>query len=158
MFGRRRRWTGGSRRSGFFPKPKPSDKGVGIIARPATRRQSLELFYVTAAQNHVFRLKSGDQMGYDVGRIALPFVFSKSLQPSLANVILIGVPLVRQMAEFHRLDDAVHNHRGSQTRAQPQKQHLAAFVAPQSLHGRVIGQLHGMSESSFKIEAEPTAS
>src|ERR1700693_413255 len=117
MLGGRRCWPGRPSRGSVLPKPKPSDKGVGIIARSATRGQSLELFYVTAAQNRVFRLKSGDQMGYDVGGMALPFVFPESLQPPLPHVVFIGVPLVRQMAEFHRLDDTVHNHRGSQTRA-----------------------------------------
>jgi len=58
---------------------------------------------------------------------------------------------VRQMAEFHRLDEAIHNQSGSETGSQAEEKHLPAIVAPQSLHRRVIDQLHGMAERSFKI-------
>src|SRR5216683_85216 len=62
------------------------------------------------------------------------------------------------MAEFHRLNDAVHDHRRTQTRSESQEEHLSAFVASQRLHGSVIDQLHGPAEGSFKIESGPTAS
>ncbi len=87
------------------------------------------MFYVPTAQNHVFRLERRDQTGYDVRDMVPPLVPPPAFQPSLPHIFLVRVALVRQMAEFHRLDDAVRNHRRSQTRAQAQEQHLATFVA-----------------------------
>src|SRR5262245_15534486 len=62
------------------------------------------------------------------------------------------------MAQFHRLDDAIQNHGGTQTRAQAKEKHLAALVAPQSLHGRIIDDLDWAPECSSVVEPDPTRS
>jgi hypothetical protein len=50
------------------------------------------------------------------------------------------------MAQLHGLDDAGHNHGGTQTRSQAQEKHLAALVAPEGLHGGIIDDLHRAPE------------
>src|SRR5262249_42163031 len=63
---------------------------------------------------------------------------------------------VRQMAQLHRLDDAVQNHGGTQPRSQAQEEHLAALVTPQRLHGRIIDDLDRAPECRSIVEPDPT--
>src|SRR5262245_64561034 len=60
------------------------------------------------------------------------------------------------MPELHRLDDAVDHHGGSEPRSETQEQHLAAPVAAQGLHGRVIDELHRTAERGGEIESDPS--
>src|SRR5262249_60458485 len=60
------------------------------------------------------------------------------------------------MTQLHWLDNAVHNHGGTQARSQAQEKHLAALVAAQSLHGRVIDNLDLAAEGSSIVEPDPT--
>src|SRR5260370_34103806 len=98
--------------SGVPPKSKPSNKGVGVVDGAAVRRQLLQLLYVAPAKDHVLGFKRGDEIGYNVRDMASPTAYAHAVQPSLPDVVFIGVIFVRQMAEFHRLDDAIHDHRG----------------------------------------------
>ncbi len=59
------------------------------------------------------------------------------------------------MTQFHWLDDAIHNHRGSETGTQAQEKQLAALIASQGLHGRIIYELQRTSERLFKVKSEP---
>jgi hypothetical protein len=48
---------------------------------------------------------------------------------------------VRQMAQLHRLDDAVDDEGRPQTGSEAQEEHLAALVGAQRLHRRVVDDL-----------------
>ena len=144
--------------SGVFPEAESSDKGIGVIAGAAAWRQFLELFHVASAQNHVFGFERGRQIGDNLRDIALPLSLSGALQASLSDVFFIGVPFVRQVAEFHRLHNAVDDHRRAQTRPEAQEQHLSAFVAPQSLHRGIVDQLHRLPERRGEVNPGPPAS
>jgi hypothetical protein len=63
-----------------------------------------------------------------------------------------------QVAEFHGLHDAIHDHGRSNPRSEAQKEHLAAVVAAQSLHGGVVDDLHRTTECGCEIEPDPSAS
>ena len=140
-----------------LPKPESSDKSVGVIASTAAQRQLLQLFHVAPAEDHVVGFQRCDEVGYNVRDMPLPPLYAPAVQASLPDKVFIGVLFVRQTAEFHRLDDAVHDHRRSQAGSQAQEQHLPALVAAPRLHGSVIDQLHRPAEGSFKIEPDPTA-
>jgi hypothetical protein len=62
------------------------------------------------------------------------------------------------MTELHRLQLAIDDQGGTESRSQAQKQHLAALVAADSLHGSVIDDLYGTTEGCGQIEADPAMS
>src|SRR5271168_4568796 len=59
------------------------------------------------------------------------------------------------MAELHRLDDAIHDHRRPQPGPQAEKEHPAALIAAEGLHRRVIHDLHRPLERRLEVEADP---
>src|SRR5229473_4230017 len=91
--------------SSVLPQPESSEKSIGVVAGAAVRRQLLQLLYVAPAKDHFLGFKCGDEIGYNVRDMASPAAYAHAVQPSLPDVVFIGVIFVRQMAEFHRLDD-----------------------------------------------------
>jgi hypothetical protein len=138
------------------PKPEAPQKCVGIIASAAVRRQRLQVFCVAPAEYHLLGFKRGDQLLHGFRDVTSPFVYAQTVQTALPDVVLVGVPLPRQMPELHRLDNAARDHRRPQARSQTQKKHFPSPIAPQSLHCGVIDQLHRPSEGRFEIESRPT--
>ena len=120
------------------PKPEAAEKCVGIIARAAVRRQRLQFFFVAPTQYNFLGFKCGDQLLHGFRDVTSPFVQAQTVQATLPDVMLVGMLFPRQMAQFHRLDNAACDDRGPQARSQTQKQHLPAPVTPQSLHRGVI--------------------
>src|SRR5262245_36336242 len=88
--------------------------------------------------------------------MAPPFLFSSLFQAALADVILISSVLVRKVSQLHRLNGTIDDHGGTETGSQPQKQHLAALVTSQGLHGGIIDDLDGPLERGLEIKARPT--
>src|SRR5437773_1794521 len=80
------------------------------------------------------------------------------LQSANPDVVLKGGLLVRQVPQLHWLDDAIHDQGGPKAGSETQKQHLAAFVTSQSLHGGIVHDLDGTFECSPEVEADPTFS
>src|SRR5262245_25902528 len=140
----------------FLPKPKPSQERIGVVARTAMPRQLFQFLHVPSPQDHIIGFEGSDQEGDHVRYIFAPLLFAVLIESANAHVVLIGALLIRQMAQLHRLNDAVQNHGGTQTRSQAQEQHLAALVAPQSLHGRIIDQLDRAPERCSIVEPHPT--
>src|ERR1700723_2697921 len=60
------------------------------------------------------------------------------------------------MREFHRRNDAVDDHGGTQPRSEAEEQHSAALVAADRLHRGVVQQYSGPVEGLAKIEPNPT--
>jgi hypothetical protein len=60
------------------------------------------------------------------------------------------------VAELHRLHDALAHERRAEAGAESEEEHLAALVAPEGLHSRVIHDLRRHAERRFEIEAGPT--
>src|SRR6266545_1214359 len=103
-----------------LPQAEPSCKGMGIVAQARSRGKSLEQFCVAAAENHIVRLKRRLELFDDLGDVAAPFLLSQPFQAGQPDVVLVGAAIfVRQVRQFHRLEDPVNNQRGTQTRAQP---------------------------------------
>ena len=127
----------------LLPQPKPSEERIGVVAGPATGRELFQFLHVASAQNDVVGFEGGDQAAHHVRDIAPPFLLALLLQSPNAHVILVGALLVRQMAQFHRLDDAIHNHGGTEAGSQAQEEHLAALVASQACMAASLMTLTG---------------
>ena len=93
----------------MLPEFESSCKRIGVVSYPATRGDLLQLLNIAPAQNYVVRFKSGDQTSHHVFDIAPPLFLAAFFQSSESDVGLVRSLLVRQMTEFHRLDDAIYN-------------------------------------------------
>ena len=59
------------------------------------------------------------------------------------------------MAQFHRLDDAIHNHGGAETSPQAEEKQFPALIASQRLHSRIIDELQRAPERLSKVKPDP---
>src|SRR5262249_29010784 len=146
----------GARESSVLPpQPKSAAKGIVVISCASVRRQRLQLTDVASSEHRVFWFKRRDESGDDVGNITPTFLLAAAVQSGFADIVLVSALLVGQVTELHRLHDAIDDHGRSEPRSQTQKEHLAALVAPQSLHRGVVDDLHGMAECRCEIEPDP---
>ncbi len=142
----------------MLPESKPSAESVGIVSDSATRRNLFQLLDIASAQNHVVRFESGDHASYYVSDVASPLFLAVLFQSIESYIGLVRSLFVREMSEFHRLHDAIDDKGRTEPCAQAQKQHLAAFVTSQGLHGRVVNDLNRMPECSAEIKPHPAGS
>src|SRR5262245_9503761 len=140
-----------------LPEAKASEKGVCVVAGAAAWRQRIELVDVAAAEDDVLRLERGDEASDDVLDVTPPLRQPMSFQSVQSDVRLERFVPVRQVAQLHRLHDAVDDHGGAETGPEPQKEHLAAFVAAQRLHGGVVDELDRPSEGGPIVESDPAS-
>src|SRR6516162_1792297 len=87
--------------------------------------------------------------------MSCPFLLAVLLQSAEPNVILVGGLPIREVAEFHRLDETVDDQRRAKPRSQPQKEHCSLPIASQRLHRRVVGHFDWASESALEVESDP---
>jgi hypothetical protein len=122
-----------SRRIGL-PDAKSADKDIGVIARAATWREILQFLDVSSPENDVVRLESGDQQGNHVRDMSPPPLLAEPIEPAFADVVFLAPLLVREVAQFHGLDNRLHNHSGTQAGSQAEEKHRATLVASERLH------------------------
>lgn len=145
-------------RSVLLPEFESSRESVGVVSYPATRRNFLQLLNIAPAQNNVVGFKRCDHAGYHVLDMSPPFFLAVLFQSRESHITLVRSFFVRQMSEFHRLDDAVYNKSRTEPSTEAEEQHLPALVTPQSLHGGVVDDLDRTPECSSKIKTDPAAS
>src|SRR5690348_568331 len=121
------------------------------------RREGLQLVDISAADDNVIRLK-GRAKSFDyIGDVAPPFLFPEALQPANADKILVGLPfLVRQVAQFHRFKEPIHNHGRAEARAQAEEKHTATSITAERLHGGVVDNFDGPAERFAEIKSHPS--
>src|SRR5262249_38572895 len=102
--------------SWLLPKPKASQKRIGVIAGSAAGRQVAQLLDVAATEHHVVGFEGGDQLCDHVRHVVSPFLFASAVEATLTDVVLEGSLLVGKMRQLHRLDDAFDNHRCAKAR------------------------------------------
>src|SRR5277367_2537467 len=124
--------------SGFLPEAKPSEKRVGIIARAAAGWKDFQSFDISTTKHHLVGLDGRSQSLNDIDHITPPFRFAVLFQSTNADVILESGILVRQVAQLHWLHQATHDKGRTKSRAKTEKQHFAAPITAQGLHGRVV--------------------
>src|SRR5690348_1476227 len=121
------------------------------------RREGLQLVDISSADDNVIRLKGRAKSFDHIGDVAPPFLFPEALQPANADKILVGLPfLVRKVAQFHRFEKSVHDHRGAQAGAQAEEKHTAASITAERLHGGVVDNFDGPAERFPEIESHPS--
>jgi len=135
------------------PQREPSAERIGAVAGAATGRELFQFPDVASSENDVVGFEGGDEAGHHVSDALAPFLLAQPLQSLDPDMILVGGPLVRKVAELHGLDDAIHNHAGTEAGSEAQEEHLPAFVASEGLHGRIVDDLHGTPECDFEIKA-----
>jgi hypothetical protein len=135
------------------PQREPSAERIGVVAGAATGRELFQFPHVASSENDVVGFEGGDEAGHHVSDALAPFLLAQPLQSLDPDMILVGGPLVRKVAELHGLDDAIHNHAGTEAGSEAQEEHLPAFVASEGLHGRIVDDLHGTPECDFEIKA-----
>src|SRR5215510_1492535 len=142
----------------FLPETKPAEKCIIVVAGARAFRQFFEFLDIASSKNDIVRFEGGDQAGHSLNNFAAPFLGAVLFQCAHSDIILKGFLSVGKMAHFQRFHNSVENQRGSQPSSKAEEEHLAAFIAPQRLHGRIINDLHWMSERSLKVETHPARS
>ena len=93
----------------MLPEFESSYKRIGVVSYPATRRNFLQLLNIASAQYHIVRFKSCDHASHHVFDIAPPLFLAALFQSGESDVALVRSLFVRQVTEFHGLDNAIHN-------------------------------------------------
>ncbi|CUX34801.1 hypothetical protein AGR8A_Lc10054 [Agrobacterium fabrum str. J-07] len=139
-----------------LPQAEPAFESHSVVSASALRRQIFEPFHVAAADDDLIRFKSRAQALHNVLDALLPFSVAFLFPIGLADIVLVGFALaIRKMGDLHRLGNVFDNHRGAQTRAEPQKQHASAVVRANRLHERIVDDANGTTESALIIIADP---
>src|SRR5208282_2739066 len=94
---------------GTFPQANSSKKRVVVVAGATTRRELFQFLNVASAQHHFARFDGCNQTFHDIGHMMPPFFLAIFLQSPNPDVVFKGGLLVRQVPQFHRLDDTVHD-------------------------------------------------
>src|SRR4030095_3041107 len=127
---------------------KAPDERVGVVAGPTPRWQCLQLVDVAAPEDDLLGLERGDQPRYDVLDVTSPLREAVRLQAAQSHVVLERSISVRQMAQLHRLHDALDDEGRAEACSQAEKEHLADSVASPPLQRPGVGHLwRGFSRS-----------
>src|ERR1019366_7025815 len=93
------------------PQAVAADEGISVCTQTSFRRQCLDFLYISASQHDVVGVQCGFEFLHDSSNVPAPFLFSHALKTSQSQVIFVCFSLlVREMCQFHRFDDAIHNH------------------------------------------------
>ena len=139
----------------LLPQAKASERCVRIVPGPATRRQRVQLVNIAAPENDVLGLERRHQTTDHVLDIALPSSEPVLLQCVQPDVLLEGSRPVGQVAQLHRLHDAVDDQGRAQAGSQAEKEHLASPVTAQRLHRGIVDDLDRASEGGSIVESDP---
>src|SRR5579863_3277316 len=121
------------------PQLEAAEESVLVVAEPDVFRELLELAGIAAADHHIVRLERGHQPFDHLRHLVAPLLRSEALQSRGANIVLVRpAALEREVAELHRLEDAVDDHGRAEAGAEAEEQHAAALIAPERLHGGVV--------------------
>src|SRR5258707_8881250 len=100
-----------------------------LNARHGYSRNLLTMASFPSADDHIVGFQQRTQLADDLVDGAGPFLGAQPFQTPRTDVLFVGSSLlVRQMREFHRRDDGIDDHRGTESRSQADKQHAAAFI------------------------------
>jgi len=93
----------------LFPQSKSSAESVGVVSGSAVWRQLFQFLNIASSQNHVIGFKRGDQASHYIRHIAPPLFLASFFECLASHVVLVRTLLVREMAEFHWLQNAIHH-------------------------------------------------
>src|ERR1700757_670936 len=116
------------------------------------------MFHVPATKHDVVWFERSGQTFDDIGDVFSPLLFAEPLQTAKANIVFVNGFPIGKMADFHRLQHFVDDHRRAEARSQSQEKHTSAFVAAQRLDRRVVDYFNRASEGLLKIKTYPAGS
>src|SRR5229473_1430694 len=142
----------------FLPHAEAAEEGIFIAAQPGAGRQLLQFLAVSPAQDDVIGFQSSTQLLRNFRNLQTPFFLPQSLEAAQAEIVFVRFPFfVREVCQLHRLQDSIHDHRRPEARAKSQKQHAAALITAERLHGSVVQYLHGTAKGFAEVEFHPAA-
>src|ERR1700722_11995320 len=143
--------------SRVVPQAKAAEECKIVAAEARILRQPFQLTRVAAAHDHVVGFQRRAELCDHLADGAAPFFETQLFQAVLADPLFVSAsPFIAQVREFHRRDDAIDDHGGAKAGAEAEKQHAAAFVAADCLHGCIVDDVGRSAKRPLKIECHPT--
>ena len=139
------------------PDAEPAFEGAVVVAEPDAWRQLGEEAHVPAAEDDVLGRHGRAEQFRGLEDHSLPLRFAELAQAVLAGVVLERLVPEGEMRQLQCHQPSIVNQGGAETRAEPEEQHPAAFVAPERLHCGVVDDPRRDAELAFVIEAHPAA-
>src|SRR5262245_16501737 len=119
-------------------------------------RNQYQFLRISTTQHDVIGNQGFLQLHNGVLNIALPGFVAESCLPGFAKVILNDAAVaVGQVAQLERKDKVVPNQGGPKSRPESEKEHPAAVVAAERLHGCVIDDTHRFAQRFLEVECHP---
>ena len=142
----------------LFPEAEPSQDRLQVVAHAHAFRQRLEAFRLAPAEHHVVALQAVAQDLHDRVDVLRPLLLAEPLQAPVSGIVLVGLALlVGHVGQLHGGEHPFHHEGGAEAGAEAEKQHAAAVVAAEGLHGRVVHDPHRLPEGLLVVEALPAA-
>src|SRR5258708_11019366 len=140
----------------LFPEAEADEEGVFVFAEAGAGGEGVEFFAVAAAEDNIIGGERLLEKFHHFGDVAAPFFLAKAFEAAKTEIVFVGFSLfVNQVRKFHWLEKTVHDHRGAESRAKTEEEHVAAFVAPEGLHGGVVDDFHREAEGFSEIDRHP---
>src|SRR6188472_595849 len=112
--------------SGVDPEPEAAEERVLVRADPADGGELSDALGIPAAEHDVLRLERGDEPVDRLQHRLPPALLAKTVASPLADVVLERRLPEREVAELHRLELAVDDHRRPEPGSEPEKEHPAS--------------------------------
>lgn len=142
--------------NGALPDAEAAGEGVAVCSPARARRECAQARRVAAAQYDVVGLEGRSQMRDRFCDQLFPALAAELDTAPFAEVVLECALLERQVAELHRLDDAVGDQRRSESGTEAEEEHGAALVASERLHRGVVHDPGGRAEGRLEVESDPS--
>src|SRR5579863_9987817 len=86
-----------------------------------------------------------------------PLFLAGSFEPAQAKVVFVRLAVfIDKMCQLHGLEYPVHDHGRPETGAQSEKQHTAAFITAQRLHGSIVDDPDWAAKSFAEVKSHPS--
>ena len=100
------------------PYTEAAEECIGIVAGAASSRHLLQLHEISVTYDDILGFSCRDQSFDHILNKSARTLLTDAVETPLANIIFVCALLVGQVADFHRLDNAVHDHRRAESRSQ----------------------------------------
>src|SRR5581483_783015 len=95
-----------------LPQPEPAGEGLCVFSDADVAGQALEELRVAAADDHAVRFERRAQDADDFEDVLVPVLLAQTAQALRSGVVLVAPALlVGEVAQLHRLEIAVDDHR-----------------------------------------------
>src|SRR5262249_18602000 len=121
-----------------LPEPRSAEKRVVVTTWTRALGKRFQAFDVATTQYYIVDLEHLAKPLNNICNCLAPLFRARSSPPPFTYVVFVGTAMfVGHVSQLHRLDDAIENQSCTEAGAQPEKQHPAALVAADGLHGSI---------------------